>query len=399
MAVPRVLISTISARTGGVPVMVRFAIRVLRDLGAEPVIAYYEPYSMNPALSVPAFALGRRRPGAVLAEPLDGCETHAIGAWLPELEFTTYRLNKHWRDVIDACQAHVAVSGNVLAALPLAMRGVPHLAWIASDWHGDRVDRVRQFGVPRRLLDALLVRPVMRHFERRLLGGDVLALSEYTSKRVARVTGHTAPGVCPTPVDVALFKPAVVSDSARTGHIVFSGRVDDARKNLDLLLSAVASLRQRGRTVRLTVCGGSLSARLSTVLDRLRLGDTVSVLPYLDHARLADLLGQADVFALPSHQEGLCIAALEAMACGLPVISTRCGGPEEFVMPGVNGELVGFSALEMANAIERVVTDRTLRSRYSQAARETVEARYSEPVAAAALRAHLQRVYPSVFAG
>lgn len=399
MTTPRVLVTTISARTGGVPVMVRFANRVLRELGAEPVIAYYEPYSMSPALSVPAFALGRRRPGAALAEPFDGCETHAIGAWLPELEFTTYRLHRHWRDVIASCSAHIAVSGNVLAALPLAMSNVPYLAWIASDWHGDRVDRVRGFSLPRRVLDTALVRPVMTRLERKLLcGGRALALSDFTSRRIAGVTGRPEPAVCPTPVDTALFRPPLSDESVEVGHIVFSGRVDDPRKNLDLLLEAVATLRGHGHAARLTICGGSLSSRLNASLDRLTLLEAVTVLPYLSHVDLAELLMTADVFALPSHQEGLCIAALEAMACGVPVVATRCGGPQEFVKPGVNGELVGFSADEMAEAIRRVVEDRSLRARYSRSARETVETRYSEPVATKVFRRELQHLSAALFA-
>ena len=50
MTAPRVLIATIAARTGGVPAMVRFAVGVLREMGCTPVIAYYEPYSVNPKL-------------------------------------------------------------------------------------------------------------------------------------------------------------------------------------------------------------------------------------------------------------------------------------------------------------------------------------------------------------
>ena len=55
------------------------------------------------------------------------------------------------------------------------------------------------------------------------------------------------------------------------------------------------------------------------------------------------------MFVIPSHQEGLCIAALEAMACGCPVVSTRCGGPEEFVVEGRTGYLVPASPEAMAD--------------------------------------------------
>jgi len=398
MTARRVLISTISARNGGVPVMVNLAVDVLRQLGAEPVIAYYEPYSLNPSLSVPSFALGTRRPAAVAAEPMLNCETHAIGAWLPELEFTTYRLHRHWQAVIESCSAHVAVSGNILAALPLAMSGVPYLAWIASDWHGDRVDRVRQFGAARRLLDAALVRPVTRRSERRLLRtGQVVALSRYTAQRLASLAAPVntpAVPVCPIGIDTALFLPAPAR--VEPGHIVFSGRSADPRKNIDLLLAALRVLASQGTQVRLTIVGGGANSDIAARLQRFGVHNLVRYVPHLNRTELVPLLSSADVFALPSHQEGLCIAALEAMACGAPVVSTRCGGPEEFVLPGVNGELVDFDADAMALALEAIVTDRARHTRYSAAARDCVQANYSMDFAQAQLRRELLRVFPAL---
>jgi glycosyltransferase involved in cell wall biosynthesis len=80
---------------------------------------------------------------------------------------------------------------------------------------------------------------------------------------------------------------------------------------------------------------------------------------------------------VPSHQEGLCIAALEAMACGIPVVSTRCGGPEEFVIDDETGHLVGFDAGLMADAIIAIVDDRARRERLGNGARERVLQHYA----------------------
>jgi glycosyltransferase involved in cell wall biosynthesis len=99
---------------------------------------------------------------------------------------------------------------------------------------------------------------------------------------------------------------------------------------------------------------------------------------------------------LPSHQEGLCISALEAMACGVPVVSTRCGGPEEFVIPDVTGSLVGDDPREMAEAIASILVDRDLRLRMSLAARALVEDRYSVSHADAVFAKAFKAAFPHV---
>ena len=79
------------------------------------------------------------------------CESHAIGAWLPELEFTHYAATKHWKSLIESCSAHLSVSGNILAATPYYQTETPFLAWVAAGWHDDRKDRV--YPLVRKLVD------------------------------------------------------------------------------------------------------------------------------------------------------------------------------------------------------------------------------------------------------
>lgn len=377
----RVLFSTLWGG-GGVETMASFVGDCLKRAGYEVVFANYQPYRLEPGLSVPIFDILRKRAGARPWVDEEGTGHHAIGAWLPELEFTHYWATQHWRRLIGACDYFVAVSGNALAATAFAQAGVPFLCWIASGWEADRKDRVRKFSGARRLLDGFVNAPVLRRLERRILArGKVLALSQYTAASLDDLAGSpVVDAVMPMPIDADLFRP----DPARVrpGSIGFVGRFTDPRKNITLLLQTAAELSRRGVPTSLLLIGDSPSSGLQEALDRTRAAGIETVVrPKLTRAQLAAHLQTLDVFVVPSHQEGLCIAALEAMACGCPVVSTRCGGPEEFVIDGQTGRLSASDAAVMASAVASMVLDREERVRIGAAARQHVVTYYGRRAA------------------
>lgn len=122
--------------------------------------------------------------------------------------------------------------------------------------------------------------------------------------------------------------------------------------------------------------GDEPGLQLRQRIQELSMGDAVEFCGHVSIEILRDRLRALDLFVVPSHQEGLCIAALEAMACGCPVVSTRCGGPEEFVLHDETGFLVGFDPAEMADAILHILGSRALRQRLGNAAREKVVQSY-----------------------
>ncbi|MEZ5582537.1 MAG: glycosyltransferase family 4 protein [Candidatus Competibacteraceae bacterium] len=320
------MISTITPYSGGVPQMTRFVAECLKTQDYQPVLAYYEPYSMTPDLSVPSFKLLRTRIGTRSGKAWNEYESHAIGAWLPELEFTHYWPTRFWKALMQSCDYHISVSGNCLAGLPFALADIPFLAWVASSWHGDRKDRVQSFPWPRKVLDRLINANVLRNLEKKILfRGDVVALSHYTREDLNALShSEVTQSVMPMPIDDVLFVP----DQQRVikGHIGFVARFNDPRKNIDLLLRAVAECRKTGLQITLELVGDD--APPPEVVGRFAGVDGCSdIHPLLKHEQLVRHLQTYDVFVVPSHQEGLCISALEAMACGCPVISTRCGGP------------------------------------------------------------------------
>ena len=117
--------------------------------------------------------------------------------------------------------------------------------------------------------------------------------------------------------------------------------------------------------------GGTLADELAAQIRNQRLGDSTRMMGMIDDSRA--LLWALDIFALPSLQEGLGVAALEAMACGLPVIASAAGGLAQAVADGVTGIQVPVgNARALANAIARLAAEPGLRAAMGAAGRMRV---------------------------
>lgn len=125
---------------------------------------------------------------------------------------------------------------------------------------------------------------------------------------------------------------------ARHGlHLVSAGRLV-GEKGFDLLIDAVAQLRRQGQDCTLAIYGeGPLRPALQARIDSLGLGDHVHLRGHV--ADLRPVLEPASLFVLASRREGFGNVLIEAMAAGVPVLATRCGGPDSFITDGVNGWL------------------------------------------------------------
>lgn len=390
------LISTIIPIDGGVPAMNRWIVRLLQEMEIEPVFAWYEPWSTNPALSVPLHAVATgRRPSMTNRLVYNNYEGHGIGAWLPELEFTHYLPKRNWRDLIQKCQYHIAVTGNPLCAAPFVRMGIPYLAWIATPWEADRRERVNRFSFTRRILDRAINAHLLRRLERQILSdphGRILALSDYTFRELAVIAERPMDGVMLMPIDPAIFYP--VPQERIPWTIGFSGRYSDPRKGITLLLEAVQVLAQAEHPVRLELIGERDTTCIQPQIESLGLADRVVCHQPRAGMDLAQIVRQWDVFVIPSFQEGLCIAALEAMSCGLPVVSTYCGGPEDYVVSGETGELVSRDPFEMAKAISSICGDPDRRLELGDGAIQWVREHASPEASRSVFRHHIHGLYP-----
>lgn len=128
--------------------------------------------------------------------------------------------------------------------------------------------------------------------------------------------------------------------------------------------------------VAVIVGNGHLREVLEGQAARLGVGHALRLVGHRTDAR--GLLDAADVFVLPSRQEGMPMAALEAMDAGLPVVATRVTGTSEVVADGVTGRLVRpGDSRAIANAIATLLADETLRRRFGDAGRKLYRERFT----------------------
>ena len=157
------------------------------------------------------------------------------------------------------------------------------------------------------------------------------------------------------------------------------------KKGIGDLIRACHILRERGRSFRLEVIGkGPLRAALKTQVHLLDLQDTVRFRGALAQEAVREAYRQAAIFALPcvisedGDRDGIPTVLLEAMACGLPVVSTGVSGIPELVESGRDGILVDPRNPEMlADALERLLSDEDLRKRLGVAASAKVTSKFS----------------------
>jgi len=150
-------------------------------------------------------------------------------------------------------------------------------------------------------------------------------------------------------------------------------------KGYTFLLDAIALLRADGQDVHLAIAGDDRfdpTPALRTQCERLGLTSHVTLLGFIDDA--PEFLHGIDCFVLSSLSEGFSISTVQGMACALPVVATRCGGPEEIIEDNVSGVLVAAgSAAALADGIGALLADAPRRTRLATAAQERARALFS----------------------
>jgi len=220
--------------------------------------------------------------------------------------------------------------------------------------------------------------------ETRIIAGvdRVIASSEHERQALVDLYGarRDRVEVIPCGVDLTLFRPG---DRAKaraelnlSGEIIlFVGRMDPI-KGLDLLLRAVGLLRERP-ALKLVVVGGSGTEeemqRSQALVSSLGIEGRVEFRGSVAQEELPSYYRAADVCVIPSHYESFGLVAIEALACGTPVIGSMVGGLPTVIHDGENGLLVPWrQPSEFAERIDTLLQDQHLTESLSLNARPSV---------------------------
>jgi glycosyltransferase involved in cell wall biosynthesis len=231
----------------------------------------------------------------------------------------------------------------------------------------------------------------------------VMAPNLRAADRVIAVSGHIADQafqlgvnvhrvrVIRSGVDIDRFRPRDRASARRTlgvadatPLVLFVGNLEP-RKQVDVLVQAMVEVRRRIPAAQLVIVGSGESAG---VLDQteglMRLTRNLELLAAVHFAgrvedqQLLDYYAAADVFALPSSSEAQGIVALEAMACGLPVVATAVGGLLETIQDGRTGHLVrSGDVAALAEGILALLENEPHRREIAANARQAVEHDFS----------------------
>jgi len=224
-----------------------------------------------------------------------------------------------------------------------------------------------------KLLGPLVFKPVWKH------AAALVACSEGLRTRALKFMPSARIDVIPNGVDLERFHPAQESPGGRVAQagagplrLLTVGRLS-ATKRLPLLIEALEGLGAEGCAVSLTIVGGgALEGEIRRTVDRKKLQGVVTLRGRVDAAEMPEIYRRHDLFVSASAQEGMSNAMLEAMASGLPIVTTRCEGVDELIVD--NGLVVNDPRpATLAQAVKSLIEGRQRLETMSLAARRGAE--------------------------
>ena len=177
-------------------------------------------------------------------------------------------------------------------------------------------------------------------------------------------------------VDPDLF--TLVSHQGLGLNLLYLGRLA-AVKGLPILFESIAQLKTVFPELLLNLVGdGEERAKLETMVRELGIQDQVNFLGYQSQSQVRERLQKSDIYVLPSFAEGVSVSLMEAMAAGVPVVTTQIAGVNELVEDGINGYIVpAGDVISLTEKLVILIKDSELRNKLGAAGRVKVETEFN----------------------
>ena len=203
----------------------------------------------------------------------------------------------------------------------------------------------------------------------------VIANSEGLKELAQKTNPKQVVGIIYNGIDIENFKPKPEARPVNNFIITLGASRVTERKGIDYLIKALANLVPQYSQLLLRVMGeGDAREALEKLAKDLELEKNIEFIGRIPRENTAPYYQEASIFVLPSFNEGMSNAMLEALASGLPLIATNTGGTSELVEEGVNGFIVKMrDSQDLTDRIEILMKDEDLRKRMGEASRRKAE--------------------------
>lgn len=297
------------------------------------------------------------KPGFCIEKFADNITIYKVGVHKKNLHFWRkseviewlFKARVHYRRLVKTNDYDLAHAFFGFPTAYLCLRSAPKLPYIISLRGSD----VPGYNV-RLQVDYKLLSPLFRRIWRS--AAAVVANSQGLAELAKDFTPELDIGVINNGVDTEIFYPGPAGLPARPVKALTVCRLI-SRKRIDLLIESVACVKELGVDIQLNIAGeGNLTAELKRLTEKVGVAAYVNFLGRVPADKMPALYRDNDIFVMSSAHEGMSNAMLEAMACGLPIVTTRCEGVDELIMD--NGVVVEQPDPDsMARAIKAVVDD------------------------------------------
>lgn len=382
---------------GGVPALTRTIYDLLIKYGHTPHLIYSAIQEVPTQSKMATLKYFLATP-PVRRTTKEGMNSIAVADYpvAPRHKYHLLRLAQPWL----SAPITAVVSGSSHVGLPLALTNHPYLLWVATIYEDELQARVNAGDAWARNFLAGTDWKILEAQERLVYerASIILGLSPNTTAQIAARLPHVQQKLQTLyyPIDTERFRP--VAGPADPPYLLFTARIRDPRKNVNMLLKSFARVRAEFPRLRLIIAGDDPLESTAALATQLNLADSLKFIGYASIDELITLYQNATLFVFSSLQEGLGISVLDAMSCGIPVISTRCGGTEGLVEDGITGLLTpNGDEIAFAQAIASLLKNPDRARAMGAAARQRALQTFALPIIEKQLHRAFASVYPQHF--